>query len=172
MSISRWCKDTFTEPCPGNTGVCPGGGQLGASGFGIGETQEKPTWLTWAVGQRCPGAAGSWEDCAGGSQACSPDPKPGRPCSYAGVVSVNRQGDGQGPNPSAPYTFPLPPPSPRRERKGKSSPSVVSSSLRPHGLQPARILCPWGFSQARILQWVAIAFTRGSSGLSDPTPLC
>ena len=24
--------------------------------------------------------------------------------------------------------------------------SVVSSSLQPHGLQPARLLCPWGFS--------------------------
>ena len=25
--------------------------------------------------------------------------------------------------------------------------SVVSDSLRPHGLQPARLLCPWGFSK-------------------------
>ena len=25
--------------------------------------------------------------------------------------------------------------------------SVVSNSLRPHGLQPTRPLCPWGFSQ-------------------------
>ena len=25
--------------------------------------------------------------------------------------------------------------------------SVMSDSLRPHGLQPARILCPWGFSR-------------------------
>ena len=25
------------------------------------------------------------------------------------------------------------------------SPSVVSNSLRPHGLQPARLLCPWYF---------------------------
>ena len=23
--------------------------------------------------------------------------------------------------------------------------SVVSDSLQPHGLQPARFLCPWGF---------------------------
>ena len=23
--------------------------------------------------------------------------------------------------------------------------SVVSDSLRPHGLQPTRLLCPWGF---------------------------
>ena len=25
--------------------------------------------------------------------------------------------------------------------------SVVSDSLRPHGLQPTRLLCPWGFSR-------------------------
>ena len=25
--------------------------------------------------------------------------------------------------------------------------SVMSDSLRPHGLQPARVLCPWGFSR-------------------------
>ena len=25
------------------------------------------------------------------------------------------------------------------------SQAVVSNSLRPHGLQPARLLCPWGF---------------------------
>ena len=25
--------------------------------------------------------------------------------------------------------------------------SVVSNSLRPHGLQPVRLLCPWGFSR-------------------------
>ena len=25
--------------------------------------------------------------------------------------------------------------------------SVMSDSLRPHGLQPARLLCPWGFSR-------------------------
>ena len=28
---------------------------------------------------------------------------------------------------------------------GCVSPSVVSDSLRPHGLQPTRLLCPWGF---------------------------
>ena len=33
--------------------------------------------------------------------------------------------------------------------------SVVSDSLRLHGLQPARLLCPWD-SQARTLEWVAI----------------
>ena len=25
--------------------------------------------------------------------------------------------------------------------------SVVSDSLQPHGLQPTRLLCPWGFSR-------------------------
>ena len=33
----------------------------------------------------------------------------------------------------------------------------MSNSVRPHGLQPARLLCPW-ISQARILEWVAITF--------------
>ena len=30
-------------------------------------------------------------------------------------------------------------------RKGKESRSVVSDSLRPHGLYPTRLLCPWDF---------------------------
>ena len=37
--------------------------------------------------------------------------------------------------------------------------SVVSSPLQPHGLQPARFLCPWGFSRQEY--W---------SGLSCPPP--
>ena len=37
--------------------------------------------------------------------------------------------------------------------------SMVSNSLRPHGLQPARLLCPWGF--ARQEYW---------SGLPCPPP--
>ena len=36
--------------------------------------------------------------------------------------------------------------------------SVVSDSLRPHGLQPARLLHP-GVFQARILEWAAISFS-------------
>ena len=40
--------------------------------------------------------------------------------------------------------------------------SVVSDSLQPHGLHPTRLLCPWD-SQARILEWVAIPFSRVSS---------
>ena len=27
--------------------------------------------------------------------------------------------------------------------------------MPPHGLEPTRLLCPWGFSMARILEWVA-----------------
>ena len=41
--------------------------------------------------------------------------------------------------------------------------SVMSNSLWPHGLQPARLLCPWNFFQARILELVAISHSRGSS---------
>ena len=40
----------------------------------------------------------------------------------------------------------LPFPSPMHEsEKWKWSRSVVSDSLRPHGLQPTRLLCPWDF---------------------------
>ena len=39
--------------------------------------------------------------------------------------------------------------------------SVVSNSTRPHGLKPARLLSPWD-SPARILEWVAISFSRES----------
>ena len=41
----------------------------------------------------------------------------------------------------------------------KLSHSVVYNSLRHHGLQPTRLLCPWIF-QARILEWVAVSFSR------------
>ena len=37
--------------------------------------------------------------------------------------------------------------------------AVVSESLRPYGLKPARLLCPWGFSRQEY--W---------SGLSCPPP--
>ena len=40
--------------------------------------------------------------------------------------------------------------------------SVLSDSLRPHRLQPGGS-CVHGILQARILQWVAIRFSRGSS---------
>ena len=39
---------------------------------------------------------------------------------------------------------------------------VMSDSLRPHGLQPARLL-RHGIFQARKLEWVAISFSIGPS---------
>ena len=39
---------------------------------------------------------------------------------------------------------------------------VMSDSLWPHGLQPTRLLCPWD-SPARILEWIAMPSSRGSS---------
>ena len=40
--------------------------------------------------------------------------------------------------------------------------SIVSDSLRPHGLKPARLLCPWD-SPGKKTRVVAIPFSRGSS---------
>ena len=40
---------------------------------------------------------------------------------------------------------------------------VVSSSLRPHGLQPAKAPLSMGILQTRILEWVATSSSRGSS---------
>ena len=40
--------------------------------------------------------------------------------------------------------------------------SVVFNSWWPHGLQPARLLCPWNFP-GKNTEWVAISFSRGSS---------
>ena len=37
---------------------------------------------------------------------------------------------------------------------------VASDSSQPHGLEPARLLCPWNF-QARLLEWAAIPSSRG-----------
>ena len=47
--------------------------------------------------------------------------------------------------------------------------SVMSDSLRPYGLQPA-VLCPWNFP-GRILEWVIISYSRGSSQPRDWTPV-
>ena len=44
-----------------------------------------------------------------------------------------------------------------------ASHSVTSDSLQPHGLYSARLLCPWEILQARILEWVAMPSSRGSS---------
>ena len=46
--------------------------------------------------------------------------------------------------------------------------SVVSGSLWPHGLLPARLHCPWN-SPGKILEWADIPFSRGSSWLGDWT---
>ena len=46
--------------------------------------------------------------------------------------------------------------------------SVVSNSLRPHGLQQSRLLRPWTL-QAKTLEWVVIPFSRGSSQPRDQT---
>ena len=48
---------------------------------------------------------------------------------------------------------------------------VMSDSLRPHGLQPTRVLSPLdGVLQARILEWVTMLSSRKSSWLRDRTP--
>ena len=41
-------------------------------------------------------------------------------------------------------------------------------TLWPHGLKPARLLCPWA-SLTRVLEWVAIFFSRRSSPPKDQT---
>ena len=41
--------------------------------------------------------------------------------------------------------------------------SVVPDFLRPHGLQPTRLLSVHGIFQARVLEWVAIALVEASS---------
>ena len=57
------------------------------------------------------------------------------------------------------YWSGLPFPSPMHEsEKWKWSSPVVSCFYWPHGLQPTRLLC-CGIFQARVLEWVAIAFS-------------
>ena len=51
------------------------------------------------------------------------------------------------------------------------SQAVVADSLRLHGLQPARLLCLWDSPSKRVLQWVAIPFSWGSSWPRDRTPV-
>jgi len=50
------------------------------------------------------------------------------------------------------------------------SPSVVSDSLRPHGLQSIKLLCPWDFLGKNTK--VAISYSRGSSWPMDRTHIC
>ena len=45
---------------------------------------------------------------------------------------------------------------------------LCPNSVQPHGLKPARLLCPW-ISQARLLEWAAISFSTGSSWCRDQT---
>ena len=50
---------------------------------------------------------------------------------------------------------------------GKSCPTLLQCC----GLQPSQLLCPWD-SQARILEWVTMSFSRGSPnpGLTPDSP--
>ena len=47
--------------------------------------------------------------------------------------------------------------------------SVVSDSLWPHGLQPTRFLCPWGFSRQEYWSGIVMPSSRGSSQPRDWT---
>ena len=59
--------------------------------------------------------------------------------------------------------------SPTQEsEKWEWSRSVVSDCVRPHGLQPTRLLHPWIF-QARVLEWGAFAYSR-ALGTINLTP--
>ena len=51
-----------------------------------------------------------------------------------------------------------------KEGKRVLSHSVVSSMLRPHALQPSRLLCPW-ILQMRILEWVQFSHSVVSNSL-------
>ena len=62
---------------------------------------------------------------------------------------------------------PLPPRCGRAVGNGRAKaawdPDVqLCPTLRPHGLQPSGLLCPWNLP-ARTLEWVAISCSRGSS---------
>ena len=46
----------------------------------------------------------------------------------------------------------------------------TSNSLQPNGLQSTRLLCP-GILQARILEWVVISYSSGSSWPRDQTQI-
>ena len=70
------------------------------------------------------------------------------------------------------YWSGLPFPSPMQEsEKWKWSHWVMSNSQWPHGLQPTR-LSIHGIFQARVLEWVAIFFSRESSQPRDQTQIC
>ena len=46
---------------------------------------------------------------------------------------------------------------------------LCPSLLQPCGLHPTRLHCPWDFSQARVLEWVAISFSSRSFQPRDQT---
>ena len=50
-------------------------------------------------------------------------------------------------------------------QKASVSRSVMSSSLLPHGLEPARLLCPWGFLKQE--SWSGLPFPSPGD-LPDP----
>ena len=56
----------------------------------------------------------------------------------------------------------------RRQSRDCEVTSVTSDSVRPHRRQPTSSAVP-GILQARVLEWVAISFSRGSSRPRDPT---
>ena len=70
----------------------------------------------------------------------------------------------------------LPFPSPMHEsEKWKWSRPALSDSLRPHGLQPTRLLCPWDFPGKstgvgchRLLQYWTYSVTKLCLALCDP----
>ena len=49
--------------------------------------------------------------------------------------------------------------------------SVMSNSLQPHGPEPPGCFVH-GILQVRIVEWVAISFSRGTSSLKDQTRVC
>ena len=55
-------------------------------------------------------------------------------------------------------------------QRESESHSVVPDSFLPHGLQPARILCPQN-SPGQKLKWVAVPFSRESSQPRDQTQI-
>ena len=45
-------------------------------------------------------------------------------------------------------------------------------TLWPHGLQSSRLLCPWGFSRPRILEWIAMPSSRSSQARDQTQVSC
>ena len=68
------------------------------------------------------------------------------------------------------YHYFCPFPGPQKDYCSMLSCSVMSDSLQPRGLQPTGLgSSVRGVFQARILEWIAISFTRGSSRSRDQT---